>query len=183
VTLLMDVAMLVSENLVKRAAVICPDNLMKNWIEDLHKSSVAAGSWNIIPINLRTYKFWARERFAEMIQHAPKNTMFVIGYNFFKAEGYSVVIGNHVERTSAGLEFLRMFEFDYIALDESHRIKSEFSARHKLVKQVCTCSAVKYIRLASGSLISNRVNDIVGQSAMLSPQIFRTVAEYKAENN
>lgn len=180
VSLLLDIGQLIGEGQIKRACVICPDNLMKNWIEDMHK--VSQGKWNIIPICRLTYASWGAEKIEEMIEKAPRNTLYVIGMNFFRLQKYNIVLGSHVEVVSAALEFIRKFEFDYVAIDESHRTKNTYTILHRAVRQLTTASCVKFVRLATGSLISNKLTDIVGQSAVMTAQIFRTADEYEADN-
>ena len=181
IELLTDVAHLISVNKIDRPAIICPNGLVKNWVEDMHL--VTQGKWNLIPITTATYKTWGDERLTEMLAKAPRNTIVVIGASVLKLRPYPVVIGNHVEKVSGTLEFVKKFGFDYIALDESHRAKNPKTALHKAVKQLTTASCVKYVRLATGTLISNKLTDIVGQAALFSSQIFRTPEEYEKENS
>lgn len=180
VSLLLDIAQLIGESEIKRACVICPDNLMKNWIEDMHK--VSQGKWNIIPINRISFDGWGPEAIEDLMDRAPRNTIYVIGMNFFRKDNYAVVLGNHAEIVSAALEFIKKFSFDYIAIDESHRAKNTGTVVHRAIRQLTTASCVKFVRLATGSLISNKLTDIVGQSAVMTAQMFRTAAEYEKDN-
>lgn len=179
--LLADIAALANDGLIKRPCVLAPNGLVKNWVEDMVK--VTNGTWNMIPITTMTYRTWGDERLTKMISTAPRNTVVVIGFSVTKLDQYPIVIGNHVEQTSSTLEFLKKFGFDYIAIDESHKLKNASSGIHKAAKQLCVSSAAKYIRLATGTLISNKLTDVVGQAALFNPQIFRTAEEYEAENS
>lgn len=180
ILLLTDVAALVREKKINRACILAPNGLVRNWVEDMH--NVTQGKWNIIPITTASFKLWEDDRLTKMIKNAPRNTIVVIGTSVLKTRPYPVVIGNHVERVSAVLEFVKKFGFDYVALDESHRAKNPRTANHKAIKQLTTASNVKYVRLATGTLISNKLTDIVGQSALFNSQIFRTPEEYELEN-
>ena len=179
--LLADIACLVTDGHVKRPAVLAPNGLVRNWVEDMIK--VTGGTWNIIPITTMTYRDWGDERLTDLINKAPRNTIVVVGFSATKLRPYPIVIGNHVETVSGTLEFLKKFGFDYLAIDESHKLKRASSLIHAAAKQLCVSSVCKYVRLATGTLISNKLTDVVGQAALFNPQIFRTAAEYEAENS
>ncbi len=178
---LTDIGNLIHAGLIKRPCVLAPNGLVRNWIEDMH--SVTDGKWNIIPITTATYKTWGEERMTKLIQNAPINTVFVVGLSFLNQHRYQVVIGNHVERISAALEFCKKFGFDYIILDESHKAKNMKTQTHRAIKQLTVSSAVKYVRLATGTLIQTKLTDVVGQAALYGSHIFRTAEEYEAENS
>lgn len=182
ITLLTDAADLVGRGLIKTPpCIFAPNGLVKNWVEDMHK--VTAGRWNVIPITTATYRTWGDERLTKLIQNAPRNTIVVMSTSVLRLDKYPIVIGNHVETVSAVLEFARKFGFEYIALDESHRAKNVRTAVHKAVKQIMVSSVVKYIRIASGTLIKDKLTDVVGQAALFNAQIFRTAEEYEDENS
>lgn len=168
-----------------RPLIVCPDGLVKNWCDDLTK--FVGSNWNVVPITTVLFNLWGPERLEEIITKAPINTIFVSGYNFMRAKMFQIVIGTSVSRVSGALEFIRKFGFNYILLDESHRVKNSNprspSQRHLTIKQLCTSSNVRYVRLASGTVISNRVVDIVGQAAMFGAHIFRTPDEFEEEIN
>lgn len=178
---LTDIGGLIHAGNIKRPAVICPNGLVRNWIEDMH--SVTKGKWNLIPITTQTYRTWGDERLTDLIRKAPINTIFVIGMSFLRLDKYQVVIGNHAEAVSGTLEFCKKFGFDYIIIDESHKAKNMRSHTHKAIKQLTVSSAVKYVRLATGSLVQNKLTDVVGQAAVFGSHIFRTQEEYEAENS
>jgi len=178
---LTDIGNLIHAGLIKRPCVLAPNGLVRNWIEDMH--SVTDGNWNLIPITTATYRTWGEERLTKLIQTAPINTIFVVGLSFLRLLRYQVVIGNHVERMSATLEFCKKFGFDYIILDESHKAKNMKSQTHRAIKQLTVSSSVKYIRLATGTLIQTKLTDVVGQAALYGSHIFRTAEEYEAENS
>lgn len=178
---IIDIGNLIHSGKIKRPCILCPNGLVRNWIEDLH--AVTEGRWNIIPLTTATYKTWGEERLTKLIQKAPINTIFVVGLSFMKLRPYQVVIGNHVEKVSGTLEFCKKFGFDYVILDESHKAKSTRSLVHKSIKQMTVASSVKYVRLATGTLIQTKLTDVVGQSALFGAHIFRTQEEYEAENS
>ncbi len=160
--------------------IIAPTGLVKNWVEDLTK--VAGKNWNIIPINAQILERWGVESLRKLIQDAPINTIVVCGLSILNRAGrYKLAFGNHVEECSSTIDLIKSLNFNYIAIDEAHKVKNAKSLVHQMVKRLCTASWVKYLRLASGTLISNEVKDIVGEASMFSSQIFRTVEEYTNE--
>lgn len=178
---LTDIGNLIRRGLIKRPVVLCPNGLVRNWIEDMHQFT--DGKWNLIPITTMTYRTWGEERLTELIAKAPINTIFVVGLSFMRLNTYQIVIGNHAEKVSGTLEFCKKFGFDYVILDESHKAKNARSQTHKSIKQLTVASTVKYVRLATGTLIQTKLTDVVGQAALFGAHIFRTEEEYEAENS
>lgn len=151
--------------------VLCPDGLILNWCDDMR--SFAGDTWNMIPINGAIFNRWGADRLQEIIATAPPNTIVVAGFNFLRNNKMSIVIGNAVLDVGTNLEFIKAFKFNYIIIDESHKLKGQKTAKHKVVKQLTTASFVDYLRIATGTLIADRVTDIEGQVALYSPHIFR----------
>ena len=179
ISVLTDICNLIHEAKIAKPLVIAPDNLVKNWVEDLHK--ITDGKWNAIPITTAVMNspHWGTEKLTELIKSAPRNTIVVAGLRVLQSGDYQIVIGEHAKTLYRGMEFLKKFGFDYVAVDECHRVKNMRTENHQSVKQLCTSSAVKYVRLATGTLVSNVLSDVVGQSAMFSSQIFRTPKEFE----
>ena len=179
---IIDMGMIYNEHLIDRVFfVICPDGLVRNWVEDLHKHT--EGRWNAIPVTSETYNSWGDARLTEMIQKAPRNTLVIVG-NYFLSNTVKqqLVIGNAVSRSSNAVEFVKKFSPEYVLLDESQRLRNTSSGLHDAVKSICTMSSVKFIREATGTLIQNVMSDVVGQAAMCNGQIFRTKDEYDNKN-
>jgi hypothetical protein len=151
--------------------VICPDGLIGNWCDDMR--DFTDGAWNMIPINSEIFDRWGAERLRETIEGAPPNTIVVVGIDFIKGRSIPVTVGNSVIRISTNMEFIRSLNFNYVIIDESHKLKKHTSARHKVIKQLTTSPSVEYLRIATGTLIADRVKDIEGQVALYSPHIFR----------
>lgn len=154
-----------------RPLVLCPDGLVRNWCDDM--KTFAGGNWNMIPIDNAVFKRWGPERLQQIIDSAPPNTIVVAGLNFLRNNKMSIVIGNAVINVGTNLEFIKAFKFNYIIIDESHKLKNPLTAKSKIVRQLTTASFVDFLRIATGTLISDRVKDIEGQTALYSPHIFR----------
>lgn len=164
--------------------VLCPSNLVGNWCNDMR--DFTNGTWNMIPITSASFKRWGAEALREMIKNAPRNTIVVVGFDFLKSGGAlsrKVTIGNGTIKINMHLEFIRSLRFNYILIDESHKLKNKGSAVHRAVKQLTSSSFVQYLRIASGTIISDRVKDVEGQVALYSPSIFRTGELVNATGN
>ena len=151
--------------------LLCPDGLIKNWCDDM--KIFTGNKWNMIPINKHVIDRWGYDKLEELIRSAPVNTIVVCGFNVLTSRIENIVFGTHSVKISNNLEFMKRFGFDYILIDESHKLKNKLSIRHRSIKQLTTASHVRYLRLATGTLISNRVNDIVGQTSLYNGHIFR----------
>lgn len=175
-----DIACLYADGLIKRPFVFAPNRLVRNWIEDCHKSFKG---WNVIPVTTETYKMWGEQRLTEMIQKAPRNTIVVIGNSFMShTQRTQIVIGNSVDKLANSIEFAKKFEPDYVIVDESHRVRNTTSSLHQAIKNVMLMSSIKYARLATGTLIQNVMSDVVGQTSMFNSQVFRTTEEFDREH-
>lgn len=160
--------------------IICPDGLVGNWVEDLHKHT--EGRWNAIPINSDVYRMWGDERLTNLLLNAPPNTIVVVGNSFLSKTGRAqLVIGNSIENTSNAVEFVKKFQPEWVFLDESHRARNERSNIHRMVKNIFTISSVKYVRIGTGTLIQNVMSDIVGQTSLFNSQVFGTRDDFDAE--
>ncbi len=154
-----------------RPLVICPDGLIRNWCDDT--TNFGNGNWNVIPINSGVLKRWGYDRLVDMIRRAPINTIVVVGMQFLCNNRMHVVFGSQVVEAGFNLELIKSIGFNYIIIDESHKLKKLTSMRHRMIKQLTTASFVEYLRIATGTLIADRVTDIAGQTALFSPTIFR----------
>lgn len=157
-----------------RPLIICPTNLATTWADDLHK---IADGWNVIPITSDTVNTWGEERMYEVLHNAPRNTIFVAGLSFMNTGMFHVDIGGVRVQIRGAVEFINRFNFSYVLLDESHKVKNykggqQGSQTHFNAKLLFTAPSIRFARIATGTLVTDRVTDIVGQAALLSPAIF-----------
>lgn len=157
-----------------RPLVICPTNLVANWADDLHK---LVDGWNAVPITSDTVNTWGEERMYDVISQSPRNTIFIVGLSFLQTGTFSVDIGGVRVRVRGAVEFVNRFKFSYVLLDESHKVKNFSGGQagsqvHFNTKAVFTAPSVRYARIATGTLVTDRVRDIVGQAALMTPAMF-----------
>ena len=166
---------------VVKPLVICPNGLINQWCEDM-KYFVGA-NWNAFPLSAAVMARWGEKRLLETAANAPPNTIFIASMTFIQGRNKRVCIGNAQVNFSANLEFIRRLGCNYIAIDESHNLKSFGSARHRAVKILTTSTAVKWLRLLTGTIMPDRAKDIEGQIALKTPHVFRAgeIANIRAD--
>ena len=154
-----------------KPAVIAPSGLVGNWCEDL---ALVTDDWNVVPITTQTVKEWGLERIQDLLANSPSNTIFVIGISFLTSTSghFTADVGGARVQIMAQLEFLKRFGFNYCILDESHKAKGRQSLTHRAIKKMFLQTSMKYKRLATGTLVPDRVSDVVGQAALFTPGIF-----------
>lgn len=154
-----------------RPLVIAPDNLIRTWCDDI--KYFLGSTWNAVPISTSVMDRWGPDRIQEVIDNAPPNTIFITGMVFMSNQRKNIVVGSSVVKVSANQEFIKRLAPNYIIIDESHKLKNHNSQRHKIVKALTTATFVKWLRIASGTLMPNTPADLEAQVALYSPQIFR----------
>lgn len=157
-----------------RPLVVCPSNLATTWADDTHKF---LDGWNVIPITADTVNTWGESRLYDVTTQAPQNTIFVVGLSFLQTGVLNVDIGGVRVRIRGAVEFVNRFGFSYALIDESHKVKNYSGGQsgsqvHFNAKAIFTAPSIRYARIATGTLVTDRVSDVVGQAALLTPAIF-----------
>lgn len=156
--------------------VLCPNMLVSQYVQEI--SFFTKGRLNAIPITTAVIRRNGFERLQKIFDAAPRNTVVVVSYNAIVYNSHRITYGTNTITRFPTVEFLRQFKFGYALCDESHQLKSEKSIRAKAVKTLL--SDIPMIRLASGTLAYNRINDIVGQASIMDPSLFGTQADFEA---
>ena len=152
---------------VKKPLIMCPSHLVKDYIKEAN--FVAKGRLNVVPITTSTFKTYGEDKLKQLIEHSPINTVFITDYNFIKGNAEDVVYGTTIITVGHNAEFLRQFDWDYVALDESHLLKN-ISQRQASVQRLVSEIPIK--RLATGTFISDTILDTVKQFALIDPSVF-----------
>lgn len=189
ITGLIDCAILLGQNKIRRPLIMAPLNLIKNWIEDLNHK-ITDTQFNCVPITNATVEKWGQETLKNLILNSPPNTIFYTdsGSSPFVSQFHKKIELNFLNTKKfiyANLEWMKQFDFDYILIDESHLLKnakgaSGGSIRSRTIAELTLSPAVKYLRLASGTIINKDLDDIIGQARLFNPAIFRTEADFLA---
>jgi hypothetical protein len=152
----------------KRPIVACPPPLVAQYVEEV--VFVAEGRVNVIPVTNSTLRMHGPERLKMMLDRAPINTIVVTDFDFVKGRGRQVSYGNKSVNVFVNAEWLRQFEFDLIAVDESHKLANVNSSRREGMARLMQDIPKK--RLASGTFVNNTITDLVSQVALFDPTIF-----------
>jgi len=152
---------------VRHPLVICPNILLKNYFEDA--TYATSGAVNIIAVNSEIIARWGADKLAELIRKAPINTVVVASFDSM-AKGTTRIYGTRKISVNSVTEFLKQFDFDFVVVDESHRIKRMSSNTNRNVTRVA--ARAKYSGIMTGTLLYNGAADVVGQFNVMDPTIF-----------
>jgi SNF2 family DNA or RNA helicase len=173
-----DAMNLMAKGEVKRPLIIVPTNTLDQNAK-LTVENYTEGRVNVFKMDNRTLKkeFGGDiEAMMEAVEQAPPNTIFMAGYDFVSANHGADK--NDPSTHYPNAQALNGASFDYVACDESHRIKTTQTARFKAVQYL---SKAKYKRVASGTFISNNPIDAIGQLKFLHPNIKWDDEKFKEE--
>lgn len=156
--------------------ILCPNTLVSQYVQEI--SFFTKGRLNAIPITTAVIRRNGFDRLQKIFDAAPRNTIVVVSYNAIVYNSHRITYGTNTITRFPTVEFLRQFKFGYALCDESHQLKGEKSIRGKAVKTLL--ADIPMIRLASGTLAYNRINDIVGQASIMDPSLFGTKDDFEA---
>ena len=98
----------------KRVLIICPNNLIPNYVEDV--ALLSGGKINVFPITRDVYQSYRDrgevDKLLKSINNAPPNTLFVLGMNSLKAGEMTTFYfqGKRVQRSDV-IELVRQIEW------------------------------------------------------------------------
>lgn len=181
---LMDFLRLLAKKRIKYAVAVPPNNLVQTWVDEI--INLGKGKVNVVPLTLVTLRQMEAvysdpekpkmmpdyQNLGRFILSCPINTIFVPSMSFLKAHTETIVYGDTSVERYYMAEFLRdLFNRDplgYVCgIDESHYVKNIGSNRTSAVSVLFTGAKIK--RQLSGTMIFDRLTDLVGQSALNNP--------------
>jgi len=185
ITSILDITNAIATKKVKRAVVVPPNGLVGTWVDEINSKS--EGSINAIPLTTAILRDIERtvsnrhqganidtpdyKNLGRYLLSAPPNTIFIASMSFLKSHTETVVYGDKTTSRYYMAEFIRdLFnapEDLLCCVDESHFVKRIGSARTSAVAVLLTAAKVK--RLMSGTMIFDRLTDLVGQTALVNP--------------
>lgn len=161
----------------KRPIILCPPTLTAQYVEEF--VFFTHGRVNCIPITNTSLRMHGYDRLKMMIEKAPVNTVIVSDWLFVSGKARKSGYGNKSLLVFTNAEWLRQFEFDLVAVDESHQLSNLNSARRAAVARLIQDIPKK--RIASGTLVNNTTNDLVSQIALFDPTIFGSKKKFVEE--
>lgn len=184
--LLNDVMRQLAEGLVDKPLIICPNYLIKNYIED--SAYIYEGRFNVVPIDtvvknysplLGNSETLDLEGILTMINTAPKNTIFITSFTFLSAGAGSsleIPMGLEVDYVNPHIEMLLEAGFDYVGADESQELRNEGTTKWD------ACLTLFYRArervLATGTFLNTSPSDIPAQTVMLDPSLFGSHSDF-----
>ena len=188
---LTDMINIMGKRLVRRPLVVCPQPLIKTWADELNK--ITGGKYNAVPIETKTFKRLSKDDtgkgglgekgLTDVLLSAPPNTIFFTSFSFLRSRSPSdtVTIGNLTKKVYPNVEFFRKLGIDMITIDESHKLKNQDSQQKLAVSLLTSDPHVRYVRLLSGTFVMDKLTDIVAQTSLLDPTLFRTTDAFIRE--
>lgn len=153
--------------------ILCPGHLIATYVKEI--AYFTKGRLNVIPISTYVIRKNGYDRITHMIQHAPRNTVVVCGFDVLRLKGQQICYGTTAINVYPIAELLKQFSFGYCLMDESHYLKND-SARSRAVAALVVDIPKK--RLASGTMAHDSPSDLAIQIATLDPTLFGTRDEF-----
>lgn len=154
--------------------IMCPAHLVANYVAELVEFT--DGKVNVIPVTSFNIQTSGYERYHNILETAPINTVLVVDYSVLKFRARAAVYGTASVPLFPVVEMIRKFRPGYVMLDESHLLKNSKSATFKSVLNLIADIPKK--RLASGTLSPDSPSDLPAQVALMDPTIFGTREDF-----
>lgn len=157
--------------------VMCPSHLVSQYVQEF--TYATNGRINVVAVTGYTMKSVGLPGLQKMIESAPINTVVIADYNLAKGASRTMKVGYGTSSTQVFkvVEFLRQFNFQYAAMDESHKLKNPTAMQTRAVAALIADVPKK--RLASGTFMDNSPEDVCGQFALLDPTVFGSVDSFR----
>lgn len=156
--------------------IMCPGHLVANYVSEI--VFFTGGKLNVIAVSNFTFKENGVARLTQMLASAPRNTVVVVDYDCLTFRSESLCYGTTPIFVYPVIEFLRQFDFGYVALDESQKVKNK-SQRTSAVASLIVDIPKK--RLMSGTMVHDGPADLAMQIGMMDPTIFGSKTEFNEE--
>lgn len=154
--------------------IMCPSFLVPNYVTEVVEFT--DGKMNVIPFtsyNIRTTGF---ERYEDILNKAPRNTVLIVDYDVLKYRSRTTSYGTAAVAVAPVVDLIRRFEPQYVMMDESHFLKNANSSRARSVLGLI--ADIPYKRIASGTLNPDSPSDLPGQMALLDPTVLGSRDEF-----
>ena len=153
--------------------IMCPAHLVAQYAKELVYAT--EGRLNAIPISNYVVRRQGFERLQSMLENAPINTVTVVDYDVLLFRRKTLAYGVTSVDIFPTVDFLRQFQYTYVFMDESHFLKNS-SSRQAAVNRLS--ADIRKKRLASGTIVSNTILDLVKQVSLMDPTIFGTAESF-----
>lgn len=173
-SLLVDLLLRFKENISAPYLVLCPSHLVPNYVKEA--VYFTDGKLNVIALSNTAIRQNGWKRLQAIFEAMPRNTVVVVDLDYSLAyRARAVSYGTTPTVVFPVIDFLRQFNFGYVAIDEAHRIKGK-SSRNKSV--MALISDIPKKRLASGTFVHDSPSDLARIIGALDPTIFGSREEF-----
>jgi SNF2-related domain len=193
-TIAKDIATLMFAGKIHRPAVVMPRNLLAQFATELNEK-FCKGQFKMWLIDNYSWGRIAKsykkgddlnldiKSYVQVIKSQPKNTIFLIDYNWLVQQRVELGVDDSVESYYPRSAIIDQCEFDYITADESHKTKNRSAGRTKAVGALYAGVASRngYTRASSGTILHDTIKDIVGQMSLIEPLALGDVGKYLSE--
>lgn len=180
VIVLADALTFMGKKWVNRPLLLVPGTLTMNWKNDL--DMITKAGYNPIVITSQSWNKWGEDAMRKLLRHAPINTVVIITMDWVKGGAEQEIFGSAVVTRWTRIELLREeYKPDYLGVDESHYLKNESSQRNNAAVRLMSIPSIRFIRLASGTIVTDRPTDLVGQMKLIQPYVFGTKSAFEQQ--
>lgn len=158
--------------------IACPAGLVPDYVAEI--SYATAGKINPIAITTdvwETHERGLKGSLRSIVKSAPINTIIVVAYRTLTLGSYDVCYGQEIVTVYPVIQFLRSFRPTYAFFDECHTLRTKTSKTRKAALRLM--AGCKKKRLASGTMVANTLQDIVGQISLIDPTLFGSEDDFR----
>lgn len=153
--------------------IVCPAHLVAQYTKEI--VYFTQGQVNAIPVNSYVIRRHGFGRLQAMIENAPPNTIVITDFLAVVFKANRLAYGVSGVNVYPVVEFLRQFRFQYVFIDECHQLRNG-TTRQQAVNRLA--ADIKKKRIASGTLVTNTLIDLVKQIALMDPTVLGTVEDF-----
>ena len=174
-----EIFMLMHKNYVKKPVVVMPASLIANWAQEIRKFT--NNQVNVLAISsnvLRNWETYDNKLLTKIINNLPPNSIVLTTVTALRATNRSKA---YLNRTIPDFKLVRILSewgADFMAVDESHVVKNAATSMHMAVTALRNLKTMKFVRLLSGTLVSNTPADLPGQLQLINPYTLSDTANF-----
>ena len=176
--IIQDCLNLMNTGRIRKPLVVMPNSLVSQFLSEI--AFFTDGQVNGFALTTNVENANDMEELANRVRTAPANTIFVTSYSWLSKGGAvdDYDLDGNIVKSYESTDWVKTnIGVDYVAVDESQNIKNMKSEAYKAVTAVSR--GVQFKRIATGTLISNKPEDIVGQLMFLDPLLIGTKREFE----
>lgn len=178
--LIQDCINLLNKGLIRRPIVVMPNALVSQFLTEI--ANFTGSQVNGFALTSQVENNRGLDSLTKMAKNAPLNTIFVTTFSWLSKGGsfddYDMD-GGTVTSFESTTWLKQEIGIDYVAVDESQNIKNMGTAAFKAVRALGL--GIRYKRISTGTLISNKPTDLIGQLMFLDPLLIGTKKDFDAK--